>query len=62
MLVKTIVTKCYRVEMTEDQARDLLYLAVDLPELDITLPRRQVETLDNLREALLRAGLTKDPN
>ena len=66
MLVKTLVTKIYQIEMTESQARDLLNLAVKADSLvsaaDVGGPNQtEKETLDCLRQALLSAGLTKDP-
>ena len=52
--------KTYCVEMTETQAQDLLRLAVALDEDNKPAGNnnRTLETLNDLRQALLRSGLT----
>ena len=61
MNVTTETTKRFTVsDLTEDQAQDLLVLAVNLPVDQVqqgVITSAQRETLSNLRQALLSAGV-----
>ncbi len=58
--------KTYCIEVTEHQARDLLKIAVTVDsrinEPGGPFDGTEMETLNALRQALLQAGLKKDPD
>lgn len=53
--------KTYLVAMTETQARNLLTIGTRADELENELTLDEITTLDEVRQALLYVGLTKDP-
>ncbi len=60
MNINIRAVKTFCVEMTETQARDLLRLSVAINE-DDAIVRQEIntlETLNDLRQALLATGLT----
>jgi hypothetical protein len=56
MNVTTKTTKIFCVEMTADQAHDLLFITTNQETLN-TLGNTEEETLNALRQALLTAGV-----
>ena len=61
MDVNVKTEKTFLVAMTETQARNLLNVGTRADELENELTLDEITTLDDLRQALLSAGLTKDP-
>lgn len=57
MNVTVKIKKTFYIEMTEDQARDLLDIAVTAEKKMIKLMDSPDETLNALRQALLTAGV-----
>ena len=59
MNITTQTTKTFSIsDLTESQAEDLLSIAVESSEDERGYTRRQRETLNNMRQALLATGLT----
>ncbi len=59
MNVTNKTTKLFSIlDITEQQAQDLLFIATNQETLN-TLSGSEEETLNNLRQAFLAAGLTK---
>ncbi len=58
MEVSTKTTTTYDLTgLTETQAEDLLYFAIQLPDADIPRNGRQTEFISTLRQTLLNAGV-----